>query len=144
MQYDFRDWVAFLARLPPDRVPPSIQVRARRIRLLALRAFDAWRQGASANLTFPGAGNFTLPATLEDRNKLAFWTYASVVGDGVGLWDGTLLASLYVGPGSHRDVTEEASCALNDYVLCGQSEDLQTLRRKIEWIDLWISDMRKE
>jgi hypothetical protein len=72
-RYEASEWVEFLTEPGTPRV--STKRRATKFKNAVGRAFAAW------------AGH----AAPVDMDMLAFKTFASIVGHGVGLWDGEVL-----------------------------------------------------
>lgn len=140
-EYKSEEWVEFFAGIEPGTAPASARVLAVRVRGLAARVFYAWRKREEGDGI--RARHFPLPS--ESRDRLAYLTYASIVGHGVGLWEGDFLREIYTGTDGQPEVDLDVlSDSLDAYVREAASEDRFLLHEAVHQLDAWACDVAYE
>jgi hypothetical protein len=140
--YTDAEWVAFYSDVPPEELPPALGRQGRKVRTLAVRAFHAWRI-ARAWTAEPEDVIYRLRLPQDARDMLAHKAYASIVGHGVGLWDGDFLKQIWP-PGVSPEDQEALSDDLDDYMCNGGREEAHALRAAVRALDDAMSDLRGE
>lgn len=136
-EYKAAEWVEFFADLEPGTLPASARILEGQVRMLATRAFYAWRKRGDWRGDVR-ARHFTLAAP-ESKLRLAYLTYASIVGHGVGLWEGDFLKQIYKGPDGLVDL-DEMSDDLDAYMKKRASDVRVALHEAVDRLDAWITD----
>lgn len=139
VEYKPSEWVEFFADLEPGTLPASARVLAVKVRTLAAKAFYAWREREDYRGGIR-ARHFALAAP-ESRDRLAYLTYASIVGHGVGLWEGDFLREIYSGPDGSEGL-DALSDSLDAYMKEAASEVRVELHAAVSRLDEWIADQR--
>jgi hypothetical protein len=113
-RYEPSEWVEFLTE-PAEPSPATLAI-ARRFEVEAWALFTRWAEACAVELD----DDVTAP-------RLAFNTLCSIVGHGVGLWDGELLPEA---EGRSFEATAKADAALvrlaHDLDACMSDDQLNT------------------
>jgi len=140
--YTDAEWVAFYGDVVPEELPAALARQGREVRALAVRAFLAWRNARTWTAE-PEDVIHRLRLPRDAWDMLAHKSYASIVGHGVGLWDGDFLKQIWP-PGASTEDLEALSDDLDDYIREGGREEAPALRAAVRALDCAMSDLQGE
>jgi len=101
-RYEPSEWLEFFVE-PQGEVDDNLRAEGRAFSEKANEVYDAWVESRGAKKTI---GALLDEHVRPNRDSVAYSTYASIVGHGVGLWDGELFTGIGI-PRAKADMLGE-------------------------------------
>lgn len=89
-RYEASEWLEFFVE-PQGEMNDEIRAAGRALSEKANDVYDAWAESRSAKKTI---GALLDEHVRPGRDEVAYRTYATIVGHGIGLWDGELFTEI--------------------------------------------------